>query len=151
MNKQTCIVRYPNPPRSQGCCRSCSDTWAGEHKPLGQLTGGMPEWQMKYKTNPHFVFLLHRCVQGLSFCHASHLRKFLKSLSLSFCSWFIWTKFSMATVQKPFQGNYFVKLQTLSLPLVHNNLSIIVECYKATSYSLSISADKSYPHSLKAS
>lgn len=89
------------------------------------------------QTNPHVVFLLHRCVQGLSFCHASHLCQSLKSLSLSFCSWFIQTKFSMATVQKLFQGNYFVKLQTLSLPLVHNNLSIIVACYKATSYSLS--------------
>lgn len=85
VNKQTCIVLYANPPRSHGCCWSCSDTWAGEHKPLGQLTGGMPEWQIKYKINPHVAFLLHRCVQGLFFCHTSHLRQSLKSLSLFFC------------------------------------------------------------------
>lgn len=54
-------------------------------------------------------------------------------------SWFIWSKFSMATVPKPFQGNYFVKLQTLSLLLVHNNLSSIVACYKARSYSQHLS------------
>lgn len=57
----------------------------------------------------------------------------------------------MATVPNPYQGNDFLKLQTLSLPLVHNNLSIIVAYYKATPYSLSISEDKSHPHSLKES
>lgn len=86
------------------------------------------------------------CCTGVCRDYPSAMQVTYASLKRAFLlpsvSGFIWSKFSMATVPKPFQGKYFVKLQTLSFLLAHNNLSIIVACYKARSYSQHLSRRK---------
>lgn len=108
--------------------------WTNKHALFSiKIMGGMPEWQIKYKTSPHLVFPLHRCVQGLSCCHTRHLTWSLRILSLSFQ--FLGLSeisFPWPLCWKTSKRINCVKLQMLWLPLVHNNLSIIVACKHST-------------------
>lgn len=85
-NEQTNTQRLVSEPTGAhvAAAEAAATLELGQQKLLRQLTEGMPEWHVKYKTNLPIVLLPHRCAQGLSFHHASHLCWSLKILSASF-------------------------------------------------------------------